>query len=50
MRRTWFAWGAAFPRTRDRLVSQGLEVTAVDADELAKAEGALTCCSLLLAG
>jgi dimethylargininase len=39
---------AAFPRTRDRLIAQGFDVTAVEADELAKAEGALTCCSLIL--
>jgi dimethylargininase len=39
---------AAFPRTRDRLAARGFETTIVDASELAKAEGALTCCSLLL--
>ncbi len=41
---------AAFPRTRRRLEDAGLRVTTVDASELAKAEGALTCCSLLLEG
>ena len=40
-------FAAAFPRTGDRLVAAGFEVRAVDASELAKAEGALTCCSLL---
>lgn len=35
------------PRTRARLEAAGLEVTAVDQSELAKAEGGLTCCSLL---
>ena len=39
---------AAFPRTRARLEQAGLEVLVVDADELAKAEGGLTCCSLLV--
>jgi dimethylargininase len=37
-----------FPLTRDRLESRGLRVHTVDADELAKAEGAVTCCSLIL--
>ncbi len=35
------------PRTRERLEARGLTVRAVDASELAKAEGALTCCSLI---
>jgi len=38
----------AAPRTRWRLESEGYNVVAVDASELAKAEGALTCCSLIL--
>jgi dimethylargininase len=38
----------AFPRTRERLEKQGFRTTAVDLSELAKAEGALTCCSLIL--
>ncbi len=38
----------AFPKTRERLEKAGLDVRTVDASELAKAEGALTCCSLLL--
>jgi len=37
----------AFPRTRERLESRGLGVTGVDVSELAKAEGAVTCCSLI---
>jgi len=41
---------SAFPRTRARLKAEGLRVTTVDADELAKAEGAVTCCSLIFAG
>jgi dimethylargininase len=39
---------AAFPRTRRRLEERGLHVVAVDLSELAKAEGALTCCSVVL--
>jgi dimethylargininase len=38
----------AFPRTRKKLMDAGIKILDVDADELAKAEGALTCCSLLL--
>jgi dimethylargininase len=39
---------AAFPRTRARLERRGYAVIAVDLSELAKAEGAVTCCSLLI--
>lgn len=38
---------AAFPRTRERLEEHGLAVRDVEASELAKAEGGVTCCSLL---
>jgi dimethylargininase len=38
----------AFPRTRERLEARGARVAVVDASELAKAEGAVTCCSILL--
>ncbi len=34
-------------RTADRLAARGYRIVPVDASELAKAEGALTCCSLL---
>ena len=40
--------GAAFPRTRERLEQQGIRVEPVEMSELAKAEGAVTCCSLLI--
>ena len=40
-------FAAAFPRTGGRLAAAGFDVQAVEASELAKAEGALTCCSLL---
>jgi dimethylargininase len=36
-----------FPRTRERLEALGMEVVTVPADELAKAEGAVSCCSLV---
>lgn len=39
---------AGFPRTRQRLLDAGFDVTAVDVSELQKAEGAVTCCSLVL--
>jgi dimethylargininase len=39
---------AAFPRTAERLAARGFRVELVDASELAKAEGALTCCSLIV--
>jgi dimethylargininase len=38
-----------FPRTRERLENAGIRVVAVDVGELQKAEGAVTCCSLLFA-
>ncbi len=38
----------AYPRTAERLQRAGLTLVAIDMSELAKAEGALTCCSLLL--
>jgi dimethylargininase len=41
-------YSSAFPRTRERLEARGLAVHAVDVSELAKAEGAVTCCSLIV--
>lgn len=38
----------AFPKTRARLEEHGIDVHVVDADELAKIEGGVTCCSLLV--
>jgi dimethylargininase len=37
----------AFPRTRLRLEQRGIGIAAVDLSELAKAEGAVTCCSVI---
>lgn len=39
----------AFPKTSKRLDVQGIKVRTVDASELAKAEGGVTCCSLVFA-
>ena len=39
---------SAYPQTRAMLESRGIELRSVDADELAKAEGGVTCCSLLI--
>jgi dimethylargininase len=40
--------GAAFPGTAARLQAHGIRTQAVDLSELAKAEGALTCSSVIL--
>jgi dimethylargininase len=37
----------AFPQTQRRLDKAGVQMITVEADELAKAEGAVTCCSLI---
>jgi dimethylargininase len=39
---------SAFPATRHRLEAHGLRVVSLDMSELEKAEGGVTCCSLLL--
>lgn len=39
---------SAYPRTRARLEAQGIRTEELDASEVAKAEGALTCCSIIL--
>jgi len=43
-----FIYPAAFPRTGDLLERSGLTLKIVDLSELAKAEGAVTCCSVIL--
>jgi dimethylargininase len=40
----------SFPKTADRLAARGLRLQLVDATEVAKAEGAVTCCSLIVRG
>lgn len=37
-----------FPKTAKKLEKNGINLILVDADELAKAEGAVTCCSLII--
>jgi dimethylargininase len=39
---------AAYPRTMARIERRGFRAAPVEADELAKAEGAVTCCSLIV--
>lgn len=41
-------YAEAYPRTRAALEARGHRLHLVDASELAKAEGAVTCCSLIL--
>ena len=41
-------YSTACPRTAERLTSRGLRLQLVDASELAKAEGAVTCCSVIV--
>lgn len=41
---------SGFPRTLLRLTQSRIPVTLVDVSELQKAEGAVTCCSLILSG
>ena len=38
----------SFPKTRAKLEARGYKIQAVPVDELAKAEGAVTCCSLII--
>jgi dimethylargininase len=38
----------AFPHTGAKLTARGYKVKPVVVDELAKAEGAVTCCSLIV--
>jgi dimethylargininase len=40
---------SSFPRTLEKLVQRGFNVTPIDVSELQKAEGAVTCCSLIVA-
>ena len=39
---------SAFPRTAERLAARGLKIITVDVSELQKAEGAVTCCSVIV--
>jgi len=41
-------FAVAFPKTRIKLEARGYKIKSVVVDELAKAEGAVTCCSLIV--
>jgi dimethylargininase len=43
-------YSTSYPRTTEKLQKQGINVTTVDVSEVQKAEGAVTCCSLILQG
>ena len=43
-------YSASHPRTTEKLRKQGINVMIVDVSEVQKAEGAVTCCSLILQG
>lgn len=45
---TTLVYPSAYPRTRRRVEAAGVTVAPIDLDELAKAEGAVTCCSLIV--
>ena len=40
-------YSGGYPRTLEHIVRHGFHVTTVDVGEIAKAEGAVTCCSLI---
>jgi dimethylargininase len=44
---TKLIYPSSFPRTAQKLIARGLDVTLVNVSELQKAEGAVTCCSLV---
>jgi len=44
---TTIIYPSVFPKTRKRLEAAGIRMMLVDSSELAKAEGAVTCCSLI---
>ena len=39
---------SGYPETADAMRAQGIDVRTIDADELAKLDGGVTCCSLLI--
>lgn len=43
-------YSASYDETRQRLEQNGINVHVVETDELEKAEGAVTCCSIVIAG
>jgi dimethylargininase len=43
-------FSSSYPRTAERIAQAGCRLRLIDVSELAKAEGAVTCCSLIVAG
>ena len=43
-------YSASYDQTRQRLEQNGINVQSVETDELEKAEGAVTCCSIVSGG
>jgi dimethylargininase len=41
-------YSMSFPKTRAKLEARGYKIVTVEVDEMAKAEGAVTCCSLVI--
>ena len=41
-------YSTSYPRTMERMIAHGIDVIPVEVSELQKAEGAVTCCSLIL--
>ena len=41
-------YSTSYPRTMEKMMMHGIDVVPVDVTELQKAEGAVTCCSLIL--
>jgi dimethylargininase len=40
-------YSSSYPRTMEKLLARGIEIVPVDVSEVQKAEGAVTCCSLV---
>jgi len=40
-------YSTEFPKTRRKLIAEGFNIISIDISELAKAEGEITCCSLI---
>jgi dimethylargininase len=41
-------YSTSYPRTMEKMIAHGIDVIPVEVSELQKAEGAVTCCSLIL--
>ncbi len=40
-------YSSSYPRTMEKLLARGIAIVPVDVSEVQKAEGAVTCCSLV---